>query len=104
MEIKMKTFIIDINNDLHGIEITVKNGRQFQQCIIGGFYHEFSIMVNSDDLERIKKYAIKNGDDNSSNKGNWYAHCNGYSMGLFVDYTGHVSINSYRPYGRSRPI
>jgi hypothetical protein len=91
----MKTFTIDINTELKNIEITVKNGRLFTDSMIQGAYKTFSVSVNEEDLNRIKKYAVKNANDKSSNRGIWYAHCNGYSMDLFVNYAGEVRINTY---------
>ena len=53
------------------------------------------------DAQRIKDFAIKNGDDKSSNNGKWWAHCNGYAMDLNVTEAGKkMSINTYRPYGQ----
>jgi hypothetical protein len=95
----MKTFTININNELQNIEITVKNGAQFTRSIIAGDYKVFSFTTNEKDLKRIKKFAIKNGNDNNSNFGKWYAHCNQFSMDLFVDYSGGLRLNTYRPYG-----
>lgn len=96
----MKTFNININSKLQDIEITVKNGRAFTDASIRGEYKNFKVLVNEDDLARIKKYAVKYANDRSSNRGNWYCHCNGYSMDLFVDYKGTVMINTYRDYGK----
>ena len=94
----MKTFNININSELKDIEITVNNGAAFTRSIIKGEYEVFNVKVSPTDLKRIKKYAVNNGNDNYSNKGKWYAHCNGYSMGLMVRYNGHVSINTYFGY------
>lgn len=96
----MKTFKININSKLQNVEITVKNGAQFTRSVIEGEYKVFNVTTNEKDLLRIKKYAVKYGNDNNSNKGNWYAHCNGYSMDLCVNYRGDISINTYRPYGK----
>lgn len=96
----MKTFTININSKLENIEITVKNGRKFSEAAIQGNYEIFFVKVSDSDLAKIKKYAVKHADDKSSNKGNWYAHCNGYSMDLFVNSKGDVTINTYRAYGR----
>ena len=94
----MKTFIININSKLKDIEITVKNGAKFTRDIIKGKYSTFKVEVNEADLKRIKKYAVKYGNDNNSCRGSWYAHCNGYSMDLVVNYLGEVSINTYAEY------
>jgi hypothetical protein len=100
----MKNFIININSKLKNIKITVKNGKAFSEAAIKGEYKRFTVSVNEYDLKEIKKYAVKNANDKSSNKGKWYAHCNGYSMDLIVDYKGWVSINTYRDYGKENPV
>ncbi len=96
----MKNLTITINEELRDINITVANGRKFTDAFLSGEYHKFNISVNNADLERIKKYAVKNADDKSSNKGNWYAHCNGFSMGLMVTAQNEVTINTYVTYRR----
>lgn len=98
----MKTFTININPSLTNVVITVKNGRAFSEAAIQGIYSNFKVLVNDEDLKRIKKYAVKNANDKSSNRGHWYAHCNGFSMDLMVDYAGNVQINTYRSYGRAK--
>lgn len=98
----MKTFTININSKLTNIEITVKNGRKFSEAAIGGRFERFDVKVSPEDLLRIKKYAVKKADDKSSNRGHWYAHCNGHSMDLMVNYQGDISINTYRHYGKER--
>ena len=97
----MKKFTININLELTDIEIIVKNGRKFTDAIIKGEYELFEITVSELDQNRIKKYAIKNGNDNNSNRGSWYAHCNGYSMDLFINYAGRISINTYAEFRKS---
>lgn len=97
----MKAFKIDIHPQLQGVEITVKNGALFTRCALEGKYKVFSVQVSEYDLPRLKKFAVKYGNDKSSNRGNWYAHCNGYAMDLLVTNAGKdVSINTYRPYGQ----
>jgi len=96
----MKTFKIDIHSKLKNIEITVKNGAAFSRDIIKGCYSTHNFTTNECDGKRIKQFAVKYGNDNSSNQGNWYAHCNGYAMGLLVIGRGNAfSINTYRHYG-----
>ena len=98
----MKTYTIDIAPHLENVEITVKNGRLFEHCAITGTYKTFYIDVAEKDLKRVKQYAIKHGNDKSSCRGSWYAHCNGYAMDLCVTNAGkYISINTYRPYGRT---
>lgn len=98
----MKEYNIDIHEHLKGVKIKVKNGALFERCIISGTYKSFEIQLSEKDAERVKKFAVKYADDKSSNKGNWYAHCNGYAMDLMVLNKGSFfSINTYRPYGRS---
>lgn len=100
----MKSFTININSQLTDVTITVKNGRAFADAAIKGAYKNFNVEVDEYDLDRIKKYAVKHANDKSSNRGNWYAHCNGYSMDLIVHYNGRVSINTYRDYGKENPV
>lgn len=97
----MKTFVIDINPKLENIEMTVKNGALFTRCVLKGKYKTFNVTTNSFDLKRIKQFAVKFGNDNNSNKGHWYAHCNGFAMDLMVNYKGDITINTYRPYGKT---
>ena len=99
----MKSFNINLAHDLKNIEITVNNGRKFTDAAIRGEYENFNIKVSPADLKRIKKFAIKNGTDNSSNHGKWYAHCNGFAMGLFVNYDGRVAINTYSDFRKNKP-
>lgn len=98
----MKTLTIDIHPQLKGVEITVKNGRRFSESLIRGEYENFLIEVSDKDIARVKHFAVHMGDDKSSCKGNWYAHCNGYAMDLCVTNKGrYIYINTYRPYGRA---
>jgi len=97
----MKTYTINIHPQLQSIEVTVRNGALFQRSIIEGSYRSFNFTTNPEDAEKIKSFAVKFGNDKSSNKGNWYAHCNGYAMDLTVTQKGNsFSINTYRPYGK----
>ena len=100
----MKTFKINIHPELREIEVTVENGAEFQRCIIAGTYKPFTFTTSESDAQRIKSFAIKNGTDNSSNNGNWYAHCNGFAMDLIATQRGtNFEINTYRPFGQSKP-
>lgn len=100
----MKAFTINIHTELKNVEITVKNGRLFSENAISGNYKKFNFTVSENDAKRIKEFAVKHGNDNSSNKGNWYAHCNGYAMDLMVTQSGKsFSLNTYRPYGKCEP-
>jgi hypothetical protein len=97
----MKTFTIDIHPKLKDVTFSVKNGKKFTENLIAGNYKQFNIAIDESDIKRVKQFAVKYADDKSSNKGHWYAHCNGYAMDLIVNYNGEASINTYRPYGRS---
>ena len=96
----MKNLNINIHPQLKNIEITVKNGAKFTRDIISGEYEIHDIKISEHDLQRVKKFAIRNGNDNSSNYGKWYAHCNGFAMDLFIQHNGYCRINTYRPYGK----
>lgn len=99
----MKTFKIDIHPELKDVEITVKNGAKFLRDITSGDYATHYFETNEYDADRIKKFAVKFGDDNNSCRGDWYAHCNGYAMDLMVTNAGKkMCINTYRPYGRAK--
>lgn len=99
----MKSYTINIASGLKNVGITVKNGRRFEQAAISGEYATFFIEVAEKDIKRVKQFAVKNGDDKSSNHGNWYAHCNGYAMDLCVSNRGrHITLNTWRGYGRDR--
>jgi hypothetical protein len=98
----MKSFNLDIHPELKNVTITVKNGRKFSESLIKGQYANFEITVDEEDLNRVKDFAVKKGNDNDINKGNWYAHCNGYAMDLCVMNKGqNITINTYRPYGKT---
>ena len=98
----MKTFKIDIHPHLCDVEITVKNGRLFSDYLIAGKFGTFYVEVAPQDVSRVKKFAVKYGDDKSSCRGNWYAHCNGWAMDLCITCAGkHISINTARYYGRA---
>lgn len=98
----MKTLKINIHPELKEVEITVKNGRAFSEAAIKGDYKTFSFTTNENDAARIKAFAVKYGNDNNSNKGHWYAHCNGYAMNLVANYDNQFSLNTFRVYGRSK--
>lgn len=97
----MKTFTIDIHPKLKDVEITVPNGAKFTRDSRKGSYATHRVVIAEKDVKRVKQFAVKNGNDNNSNYGNWYAHCNGYAMGLFINYLNECNINTYRPYGRA---
>lgn len=96
----MKSFTINIHPKLQNVSFSVKNGRKFTDSIVKGEYKTFSIVISDQDLKRVKQFAVKIADDKNSNKGHWYAHCNGFAMDLIVHYDGRARINTYRPYGK----
>lgn len=101
----MKKYTINIASKLQNVEISVKNGRKFEQAAISGEYGIFYIEVAEKDIKRVKQFAVKYGDDKSSCRGNWYAHCNGFAMDLCVTNAGkHISINTWRGYGLDKKI
>lgn len=92
---------MDIHPALDSVTFAVKNGKAFSEALVSGKYKTFEIFADGEDLDRIKKFAVKYGDDKSSCRGAWYAHCNGYAMDLCVTMAGkHITLNTYRPYGR----
>lgn len=96
----MKHYTIDIHPNLKEVGFIVKNGALFERCLISGDYKRFVIKPDECDLKRIRSFAVKFGTDKSSNRGNWYAHCNGFAMDLLVTNRGtSFEINTYRPYG-----
>jgi hypothetical protein len=96
----MKKYTIDIHPKLKDVTFTVKNGAAFERALIAGHYGMVGIQIAPEDIIRVKKFAVKFADDKNSNRGNWYAHCNGYCMDLFVDYNGQANINTYAGYRR----
>lgn len=99
----MKTFTINIHPSLKNVTFSVQNGRKFVDDLVSGRAANHLITPDVESLERIKRVAIKYGNDYSSNRGNWYAHCNGYAMDLCVSNKGaEVTINTYRPFGAAR--
>jgi ribosomal protein L31 len=99
----MKTYTINIHPELREVTFTVKNGKKFEAALMRGSFDHFEIKVDPKDIDRVKKFAVKFGDDKSSCRGSWYAHCNGYAMDLCVTSAGqYVYINTYRPYGATR--
>ena len=93
----MKTLKINIAKGLEKINIVVKNGAEFKRCLKTGNWRNFNFTVqNEEDSKKIKQFAIKNANDKNSNKGNWYACCNGFSMNLSVNDSGNnFSLNTY---------
>lgn len=99
----MKTYTIDIHPNLQDVTFSVANGAKFERSLIRGDWHYFYIDIAKEDLKRVKRFAVEYGNDKSSNGGNWFAHCNGFAMGLCVSCKGkYISINTYRPYGRTK--
>lgn len=98
----MKTITLNIHPKLENVTFSVKNGRQFLDDLVSGHYCNYVITPDAESLERIKRFAVEFGNDKSSNRGNWYAHCNGYAMDLCVMNKGaEIQINTYRPFGRA---
>lgn len=98
----MKHYTIDIHPNLKKVGFLVKNGAAFERAIIEGDYKRFAIIPDACDVKRLKKFAVRFGNDKSSNRGNWYAHCNGFAMDLLITNAGKsFEINTYRPYGKS---
>lgn len=100
----MKSFTINITPKLENVTFSVNNGRAFSDALMSGIFKKFNIVISPKDLDRVKKFAVKYGNDKSSNRGHWYAHCNGYAMDLVVSYNGTAQINTYRPFGKSFPV
>ena len=101
----MKSFCIDIHPRLENVRFTVKNGAQFSRDIISGSYGQTNINIDSNDIKRVSRFAIKYGDHKASNRGKWYAQCTTFAMGLLVTNESNirkVSINTYRPYGTTK--
>ena len=42
----------------------------------------------------FKKMIIHSANDRSSNRGKWFAHCNGYNMNLVLYYNNIISVNT----------
>ena len=98
----MKSITLNIHPELNDVTVTVRNGKAFTDALISGEYKTFIITAEGEDLERIKRFAVKHGNDKSSCHGTWYAHCNGYAMDLCVTQAGnYITLNTYRPYGRA---
>ena len=101
----MKTFFIDIHPELTGVEVTVSDNKLFEQSMKDGRFHQFEFTTNELDAKRLRQFAVKNGNDNNSNNGDWYAHCNGYCMNLIVEDSGKkFSINTCKSYRRNEPV
>lgn len=97
----MKTLSVDIHPQLTDVTITVGNGRLFKEYLKNGEYKTFLIQVADKDMKRVKQFAVRNGNDKSSCRGNWYAHCNGYAMDLCVTQRGrYITINTWKEYKR----
>lgn len=98
----MKTFMIDIHPELKNVEVIVKNGKMFEEYLKSGKYGYFDFTTNEKDANRIKKFVVRKGDDKSSNRGNWYAHCNCYCWDLAVLCAGRFfRINTCNLYRRN---
>lgn len=78
--------------------ITVKgNYAEYLRNLNSGKYktHRFEVVEIDAGL---KKRIIRVSNDRSSNRGHWYAHCNGYNMDLILHYDGKIEINTYHNY------
>ena len=99
----MKTIKLTIHKDLQDLELTFNNGASFMRSFMSGEYRLFNFTPSDYDGEKIKNWLVKNSNDKHSNKGNWYAHCNGYAMGLMVSKINGkfiYQLNTYRHYSK----
>lgn len=104
----MKTFTINIHPELKEVTFTVKNGKKFAEKLIKGEYCIFQIQVCPEDIKRVKQFAIHKSNHHKVFHNSWYAQCNGFAMGLFVNKTTeglcYITINTYRPYGTTETV
>lgn len=90
------------------IEVVVprkKAGQEsFVESFVRGSMRRWEVEV-VDGLEDFIKYVIEHANDYSGNRGNWYAHTNGFCMDAIIKKgvreTRIISINSYRGSRRS---
>ena len=92
----MKTFDIYPLGPEH--PITVKgNYAEYVRNLNSGKYKRFHFEIVEID-SYIKKMIIRLSNDRNSNRGRWYAHCNGYNMDLILFYNGYIEVNTYHDY------
>lgn len=98
----MKIFEINLGKDIHMTCGQIKRGqvKHFQEALLAGDYNNFEFeLVDGDTSEYIKV-----ADDKSSNRGRWYAHCNGYMFDSVIRKSGdgkrYIQINTWSGYRR----
>lgn len=99
----MKTYTIDITDELRNITISVPNGSDFEYYAIRGKYKVFRISVSNNDYKRIATYCLKHCNYYHSGR-SWYAQCSCFAMELTIHKDAwsknkYVTINTYRGYG-----
>lgn len=92
----MKTF--DIYPIGPEFPITVRgNYAEYIRNLNSGKYKRFQFEIV--EIESyIKKKILRISNDRNSNRGHWYAHCNGYNMDLILHYNGSIEVNTYHDY------
>lgn len=75
-----------------------RHNNSLTESLISGKYDVFNVRVVKG-LEEFVQHVVKIANDKSSNKGRWYAHCNGYCLDAVVTFeskkTGMVQLNTY---------
>lgn len=90
----------------NGIIVTIeqiKRGglKRFQESLLLGKYeiHTFRLLDMND-----KKRFLELSNDKNSNRGMWYAHCNGYMFDAVITFRNEISINTYSTYRREKNL
>lgn len=101
----MKTFQINLGQDINVVCGQIKRGQiaRFNESLYSGDYHNFEFELLNGDTKKLIEVA----NDRSSNKGNWYAHCNGYMFDCIVRKSGYdgklyIQINTWSGYRREK--
>lgn len=100
----MKTFEINLGNDIVMVCGQTKRGqvKRFNEALLAGDYKNFEFELVDGDTSKYIKVA----NDRSSNRGHWYAHCNGYMFDSVIrksaDGKRYIQINAWSGFRKER--
>lgn len=81
-----------------------RNKKNLVDSLASGDYAQFYVKV-IDGLDEFIKHALKNANDKSSCRGNWYLHFNGYCLDAIITRASKkescIFINTYFNYRKS---
>lgn len=93
----MKTIEINLGKDIMMVCGQIKRGqiKHFNECLLAGDYKNFEFEL----VDGATSKFIQIANDKSSNRGRWYAHCNGYMFDSVIrkssDGKRYIQINTW---------